>query len=70
MPQKFQVPLDCLAATASQTHMQWLPYEKIKPVLRKNVIHQRNNVVITWKSWEILVIGQNYQDSRGVDVSD
>ena len=34
------------------------------------MLHQRNNIIITWKSFEVLVISQNYMTPQGKDVSD
>ena len=43
--------------------------ETIKPVMRRNMLHNRNNAIVTWKSFEIIVISQTYVKKDGVDNS-
>ena len=35
----------------------------LKPILRRNCLHQRNNIVIQWKSFEIYVVKLEYAGS-------
>lgn len=39
----------------------------IKPILRRNCLHLRNNIVVTWKSFEIQVIRLEYAGAEGSD---
>ena len=36
----------------------------LKPILRRNCLHNRNNIVIQWKSFEIWVIKLEYAGSN------
>ena len=41
----------------------------IKPVLKKNMLHLQNNVIVTFKSFEIQVIKSLNDDKPGSQVS-
>jgi len=35
----------------------------IKPIMRRNCLHQRNNIIIQWKSFEIWMVKLEYSAS-------
>ena len=35
----------------------------LKPILRRNCLHQRNNIVLQWKSFEIWITKLEYEGS-------
>ena len=40
----------------------------LKPILRRNCLHNRNNIVVQWKSFEILIFKLEYeQNTLGVE---
>lgn len=41
------------------------PINMIKPILRRTCVHSRNNVLVTWKSFEIQIIRLEYTQEKG-----
>ena len=43
--------------------------QMIKPVLKKNMMHLQNNVILTFKSFEIVIIKSLNEEQPGSQVS-
>ena len=39
----------------------------LKPILRRNCLHNRNNIFIQWKSFEIQIVQLEYASTAGAD---
>ena len=54
--QKLDYPAHLAQADKSSIEASLYNLSLVKPVLKKNCLHLQNNIILTWKSFEIHVI--------------